>query len=134
MIPYCDYRGIAVISYAPLLTGHLARPLGTETNRTKSLAGSPFEKKLRKSDKQIIRRVEEIANEKGWSMSQVALAWVAAKVTSPIVGVNKVRLGRASVGELIIDWPRVVQIERLHHNMITERVLTTDEIQYLEEL
>ncbi|TFK81606.1 hypothetical protein K466DRAFT_667017 [Polyporus arcularius HHB13444] len=59
------------------------------TDRAKALFGSPFEKKLRESDIQILRRVEELAHKKGWSMSQVALAWIAAKVTSPIVGVNK---------------------------------------------
>ncbi|RPD56590.1 Aldo/keto reductase [Lentinus tigrinus ALCF2SS1-7] len=114
MIPYCNYRGIGVIPYAPLMTGHLARPMGIVTERTKSLAGSPFEKKLRESDKQIILRVEELANKKGWTMSQVALAWITAKIASPIVGVNK--------------------IERLQDSIITRKTLTADELQYLEEL
>ncbi|RDX49395.1 Aldo/keto reductase [Lentinus brumalis] len=115
MIPYCNYKGIGVIPYAPLLTGHLARPAGTDlTDRAKALVGSPFEKKLRESDIQILRRVEEVAHKKAWSMSQVALAWIAAKVASPIVGVNKV--------------------ERLHDNITSGKTLTPDEIQYLEEL
>ncbi len=104
MIPYCNYKGIGVIPYAPLLTGHLARPAGSDlTDRAKALVGSPFEKKLREPDIQILRRVEELAHKKGWSMSQVALAWIAAKVTSPIVGVNKVSLRELFVYGLSVE-------------------------------
>ena len=91
MIAYANYRGIGVIGYGPLMEGHLARPVGTETARSKSIAGTFFEKPRRESDKKIIARVEELAKKKGWKMSQVALAWVAAKITAPIVGANSVR-------------------------------------------
>ena len=77
MLSYCKYKGIGVIAYSPLMTGHLARPLGVETDRTKALSGTPFEKKRRESDNQIIRRVEELAKKHSWTMSQVALSWVA---------------------------------------------------------
>ncbi|KAI0704541.1 Aldo/keto reductase, partial [Earliella scabrosa] len=113
MLAYCKYKGIGVIAFAPLTTGYLARPVGAETTRTDTLKGTPFEKVLRDSDKKIIGRVEEIAERKSWTMSQVALSWVASKVTSPIVGVNKV--------------------ERLVENMTTGKVLTEEEIKYLEE-
>ncbi|KAI0704560.1 Aldo/keto reductase [Earliella scabrosa] len=114
MITYCNYKGIGVIAYAPLMTGFLARPLGTQSERTKSVEGTFFEKKRRESDNKIIQRVEEIANKRGWTMSQVALAWVASKVTAAIVGVNK--------------------IERLSDNITTGKTLTEDESKYLEEL
>ena len=91
MIAYANYRGIGVIGYGPLMEGHLARPVGTETARSKSIAGTFFEKPRRESDKKIIARVEELAKKKQWKMSQVALAWVAAKITAPIVGANSVR-------------------------------------------
>ena len=42
------------------------------------------------ADNKIIATVEEIAKKKGWTMSQVALAWVNAKVTSPIIGFSSV--------------------------------------------
>jgi hypothetical protein len=41
-------------------------------------------------ENEIVRRVEKIAGEKGWTMSQVALAWINEKVTSPIVGFSSV--------------------------------------------
>ena len=91
MLAYCAYKGIGVICYSPLMDGHLARPLGVETKRSKTIAGTFFEKQRRESDKKIIERVEEVAKKKKWAMSHVALAWVAAKATSPIVGSNTVR-------------------------------------------
>ncbi len=41
-------------------------------------------------DKQIIGRVQELAEKKGWKMSTVALAWINKRVTSPIIGFSKV--------------------------------------------
>ncbi|KAM5543792.1 hypothetical protein V8D89_002409 [Ganoderma adspersum] len=114
LLPYCEYKGIGVIAYSPLLTGLLARPLGAETDRSKATVGSPFEKKLRESDGKIVQRVEELAQKKSWSMSHVALAWVASKVTSPIVGLSKV--------------------ERLEQSITTGKVLSDEDIKYLEEL
>jgi aryl-alcohol dehydrogenase-like predicted oxidoreductase len=48
-------------------------------------------------DKVIISRVEEIAKKRGWKMSEVALAWVDAKVSSPIVGCSSVRIYNLSL-------------------------------------
>ncbi|PIL27197.1 hypothetical protein GSI_10340 [Ganoderma sinense ZZ0214-1] len=114
LLPYCEYKGIGVVAYSPLLTGLLARPVGAETDRSKATIGSPFEKKLRESDSKIVRRVEELAQKKSWSMSHVALAWVASKTTSPIVGLSKV--------------------ERLDQSITTGKVLSDEDIKYLEEL
>ncbi|KAM5543838.1 hypothetical protein V8D89_002455 [Ganoderma adspersum] len=113
MIPYCNYKGIGVIAYGPLLNGFLARPLGAETTRSEWAKGTPVERKLRDSDKKIVARVEELAKKKGWTMSEVALAWVGAKITGPIVGVNK--------------------IERIDGIITTGKTLSEDEIKYLEE-
>jgi len=72
------------------MDGHLARPIGTETPRSKFASGSPFEKKRRESDLNIIKRVQELAQKHSWTMSQVALTWSLTKVSSPIVGANTV--------------------------------------------
>ncbi|THH21109.1 hypothetical protein EW146_g373 [Bondarzewia mesenterica] len=113
MLAYCDYKGIGVLSYAPLLTGRLARPLRTETPRSESLKGSFFEKKVRNSDAQIIKRVEKLAADHSWTMSQVALSWTLSKVSSPIVGVNTP--------------------ERVRDSIVGGKTLTDEEIKYLEE-
>ena len=41
-------------------------------------------------DETIIDRVQELAERKGWKMSQVALAWIYKRVTSPIIGFSSV--------------------------------------------
>ncbi|KAH7912768.1 NADP-dependent oxidoreductase domain-containing protein [Hygrophoropsis aurantiaca] len=113
MIAYCNYNGIGLIPWAPLHAGDLARPFGVETTRLASGRGTIFEKKYSEADKKIISRVEEIAKKRGWKMGQVALAWVGAKVASPIVGVNS--------------------IARLEESIVTGYELTPEEIAYLEE-
>lgn len=90
MLPYCKFHGIGVIPWAPLATGILARPVGTRTTRTAQIEGSAWERKLSDADAVIVNRVEEVAKKKGWSMSEVALAWCKTKVVSPIVGITSV--------------------------------------------
>ena len=51
-------------------------------------------------DNVIISRVAELAERKGVSMTEVSLAWLLTKVTSPVVGATKlhhVEIGRAHV-------------------------------------
>ena len=86
MVPYCKAHGIGLIPWGPLSAGDLAYPLGTSTTRRNAA-----ERGYSDADKAIINRVEEIAKKRGWTMSQVALAWVGSKVSSPIVGVSSVR-------------------------------------------
>ena len=50
LFSYCNYKGIGITGFSPLMDGHLARPIGTETSRSKFASGSPFEKKRRESD------------------------------------------------------------------------------------
>jgi hypothetical protein len=71
MIPYCKAHGIGLIPYAPLAAGALAHPVGEETLRSQT---TPFKAKLTDADKAIIGRVQELAEKKGCTMSQIALA------------------------------------------------------------
>jgi aryl-alcohol dehydrogenase-like predicted oxidoreductase len=113
MLAYCKYNGIGVIPWAPLASGLLARPVGTETTRLNSTKGTALEKKVTSVDAIIINRVEEVAKKKNCKMSQIALAWVASKLSSPIVGISSV--------------------QRLQESIIEEIELTPEEIKYLEE-
>jgi aryl-alcohol dehydrogenase-like predicted oxidoreductase len=113
MLAYCKHNGIGVIPWAPLSSGLLARPADAETVRLNSVKGTPFEKKVSSADAAIIKRVEELAEKKNSKMSQIALAWVASKVSSPIVGISSV--------------------QRLQESIIEGIELTPEEIKYLEE-
>lgn len=88
----------SLIPWGPLQGGTLARPLqeGEASLRVQSSKGTPFEAKHSAADQEIVKRVEELAKKKGWTMSEVALAWVNRKVSSPIVGVSSVRTAWSS--------------------------------------
>jgi len=110
---FCDATGVGLIPWAPLCRGHLARPyeqLGT-TERSKPEA----EKGLSEVDVKTIKRVEELAAKKGWKMSQVALAWINKRISSPIIGFSSV--------------------ERMDEALEARgKTLTEEEEKYLEEL
>jgi aryl-alcohol dehydrogenase-like predicted oxidoreductase len=46
---------------------------------------------LDEADLAIVKRVMEIAGERGWPMVHVALAWILRRVTSPIIGFRSVQ-------------------------------------------
>ncbi|KIK83374.1 hypothetical protein PAXRUDRAFT_832070 [Paxillus rubicundulus Ve08.2h10] len=110
---YCKYNGIGIIPWSPLAAGALAHLPGVSTTRTQALENTPFKRVYSEADTTIVNRVNELAQKKGWKMSQVALAWSQTKVTSPIVGANSVA--------------------RLQESIIKEFVLSPEEITYLEE-
>jgi aryl-alcohol dehydrogenase-like predicted oxidoreductase len=94
MLPLCADRGIGVIPWSPLARGRLTRDWEETTTRSANdefgsgLYGDPNE-----GDREIVRRVAEIAEARGVPRAQVALAWVLSKpvVSAPIVGVTKDR-------------------------------------------
>ncbi|KAK0440465.1 NADP-dependent oxidoreductase domain-containing protein [Desarmillaria tabescens] len=112
MFDYCKYHGIGIIPWAPVAGGYLTRSVDESTKRSES-GGFP-RPKLTDVDKIIIGRVEEVAKRCGASMAQIALAWVSAKVVSPIVGISS--------------------IKRLEENVVgVGRELSEEDILYLEE-
>ncbi|KAK7452140.1 hypothetical protein VKT23_012245 [Stygiomarasmius scandens] len=114
MNAYCNYHGIGLIPWAPVAGGFLARPLGEETTRTEAGKGTIVEPKFTESEKTIINRVQEVAEKRGVSMAQVALAWVNAKVASPILGLSSEKRAEEAV-------------------RINGFTLTEEEMKYLEE-
>jgi aryl-alcohol dehydrogenase (NADP+) len=94
MLPLCREEGIGVIPWSPLARGFLAG------NRTRADYGETLRAKTdeyaqalyyQDSDFEVVDRVTEIAQRRGVSNAQVALAWLLAQpgVTSPIVGASK---------------------------------------------
>jgi aryl-alcohol dehydrogenase-like predicted oxidoreductase len=89
MIPFCNETGVGLIPWGPLGAGKLARPLKDHGSTLRSAAAVKTQT-LRKEDEDTINLVEKIAAEKGWTMSQVATAWINKRVTSPIVGFSSI--------------------------------------------
>jgi aryl-alcohol dehydrogenase-like predicted oxidoreductase len=66
-------------------------------------------------DLTIIKRVQELAEKKGWKMSHVALAWINKRVSSPIIGFSSIERMDEAIGA-------------------RGKTLTAEEEKYLEEL
>jgi aryl-alcohol dehydrogenase-like predicted oxidoreductase len=107
MIPYCKDQRIALIPWSPLargfLTGRYKRGGKTDTARYRS--DKYFaERFFRPEDFDVVERAEEIAKEKGVTVSQIALAWLLHKgVCAPIIGATKVEHLEDAVNSLEVN-------------------------------
>jgi 1-deoxyxylulose-5-phosphate synthase len=87
MLPYCRDQGIAVTTFSPLARGFLARDA-----RTARSAQDVYQEFYGDDiDREIARRVREVAERQGASSAHVAMAWVAGNPNQniPIVGAAK---------------------------------------------
>lgn len=116
MIPYCADHNIAMTPYSALASGRLAKYPGEKSKRLSedSYAKGKYDRAY-DEDLAIIHRVEELAEKKGVSMTEISLAWLLTKVTSPIIGATKLHHIDGSV--------KAVEVQ-----------LTDEEIIYLEEI
>lgn len=117
LIPICNQQNVARTPYSPLAAGRLSRPEwsgDTLRSRTDATAKGKYDK-TRKSDMEIVQRVSALAERKGATMTQIALAWQFAKgAASPIIGATKAEYLDDAAGSFNI-------------------MLTQQEIEYLEE-
>jgi len=117
MMPLCIDKKIASTPYSPLASGRLSRGIGANTKRTETDEIQKFKYgSTEKEDQLIIDRVAEIAEKRGITRSQLALAWLLHKppVVSPVIGATKI--------EHLEDSVKAVDVS-----------LSKDEIEYLEE-
>jgi len=89
MLPLCLDEGIGVIPWSPLARGRLTRDWDATTARSQT---DRFGNSLYSDDdRRIVDAVAKIAESRGVTRAQVALAWVLRQpaVTAPIVGATK---------------------------------------------
>lgn len=92
MNPFCLESGVGLMAWSPLYGGLLARPLSQPATKRQEATKSM----QTPEDRETIDTVRDIAERKGWSMSQVALVWLVQKNSIPVVGVDSLeRLGEA---------------------------------------
>ena len=84
MLPYCRDQGIAVTTFSPLARGFLARA-GKSARTAHDVYQDLYGDEI---DREIARRVRELAAQRGVSAGHIAMAWVAGNRNSniPIVG------------------------------------------------
>lgn len=90
MAGYCHAENIAMTPYSALASGRLARPLGETTRRMEEDAFAKGKYDMTaQQDAEIIRRVEELAKNRGVTMTEISLAWLLTRVAAPVVGATK---------------------------------------------
>ncbi len=119
VLPVCRELGISLVAYAPLgrgfLTGAFQRPEDLAPNDSRRhmprFQGENFEQNLN-----LVAKIKEIANRKGCTPAQLALAWLLAQ------------------GEDIIPIPGTKRRERLEENLRALEVeLNDDDLRRIEE-
>ena len=94
MLPLCREQGIGVIPWSPLARGFLAG--GRTVENRGETSRSHGDKSMHKmyfteNDHAVSQRVGELADRRGVSRMQIALAWIMHKkdITAPIIGSTK---------------------------------------------
>lgn len=93
MIPYCQATGVGLVPWYALAAGLLARPWNDESSKraqTDELMKNIMRKDSTDSDREVVRRVEELSKKKNVAMAQIAIAWQLSHTgVAPILGLNK---------------------------------------------
>jgi len=89
LMAMCGDMGVGLMPYSPNGKGRLARPAGEQSDRSSTdkvvkAFDSPY-------DEPVINAVQRLAEARGVTMAQIALAWVLRNplVSAPIVGATK---------------------------------------------
>jgi aryl-alcohol dehydrogenase-like predicted oxidoreductase len=90
----CLVEGIGVVPWSPLARGRLTRAWELQASTTRGQTdeyGRQIYSGTEEADKRVVDRVGEIAEARGITRAQVALAWLFHQpaVTAPIVGATK---------------------------------------------
>ncbi len=90
MAKLCAEDNIAMTPYSALAGGRLSKHPGETSKRLQedSYAKLKYDATA-EQDGEIIRRVAELADKHGVTMTEVSLAWLLTKVTAPVVGATK---------------------------------------------
>lgn len=123
MIPYCNEENIALTPYSALAGGRLAKH---PTETSKRLEEDSYAKakysNTEEQDRIIITRVAEIAAKYHVSMTEISLAWLLRKVTSPVVGATKFHHieGAAKAVDITLTDEEMTYLEEAYvpHNLV----------------
>ena len=115
MAKLCAEDNIAMTPYSALAGGRLSKHPGETSKRLREDNYAKFKyDATAKQDAVIIDRVAELAYKRGVSMTEISLAWLLTRVTSPVVGATKLHQIEGAVKAV-------------------DLILTPEEITYLEE-
>lgn len=117
MLPFCRDQNIALTPYSSLASGRLSRHPGETTKRFEEDSYAHFKyDATAEADEIIIKRVEELAQSKNVSMTEVSLAWLLTKADSPVVGATKLSHidGAVKAADLELTEEETAYLEELY--------------------
>ena len=126
MLPLCLAEGIGVLPWSPLARGRLARAWEMQSSTTRGQTDE-YGKKLysgtEELDKKVADRLGEIAEARGISRSQIALAWLLHKpaITAPIIGATKSHHLEEAAAAVEVK-PSDTEIEALEAQYVPHRI------------
>ncbi|MFG3205219.1 aldo/keto reductase [Streptomyces sp. NPDC048192] len=110
MIPLCLDEGVGTVVWSPLARGRLARAWDDTRATARSTTDADYADLLyspaqEESNRALIDAVGQVADARGVTRAQVALAWLCRQpvVTAPLVGANSVRQIDEAVASLDIE-------------------------------
>ena len=117
MRPYCTSHDVAMTPYSALASGRLSKRPDEKSQRLEldKFAKGKYEA-TKEQDSLIIERVMELADRKAVSMTEISLAWLLSKVTSPVVGATKTSHidGAVKASQLILSPEECAYLEELY--------------------
>ena len=117
MAKLCAEDNIAMTPYSALAGGRLSKHPGETSKRLQEddYARLKYDSTA-EQDEVIIRRVAELADRRGVTMTEISLAWLLTKVTAPVVGATKRHHveGAASAVDLTLTEEEISWLEEAY--------------------
>lgn len=117
MFPLCHEDHIALTPYSPLAGGRLCKHPGENSKRLTedSYARLKYDA-AGDQNAPILLRVAELAEQRGVTMTDIALAWILTKVIAPVVGTTKLHQieGAARAVDLSLSPEECAYLEELY--------------------
>jgi aryl-alcohol dehydrogenase-like predicted oxidoreductase len=135
ILPYCAANDIGVLVYGPLAHGLLTGAIDEDTKLGDDdwRSGSDlFQPGKLRQNVAVVRRLEELAQERSYSLSQLALAWTLANpaVHVAIVGTRNHRHIEEALGaaEIELTGDDLAEIDRIMEDAVAARGPTPESV------
>jgi 1-deoxyxylulose-5-phosphate synthase len=105
MLPLCADEGVGTVVWSPLARGRLARPWNESTTRSTTDGFADMLYTSADSDRSTVEAVGAVAEARGATRAQIALAWLRRSpvVAAPLVGASSTTQIDDAVASLDID-------------------------------
>jgi aryl-alcohol dehydrogenase-like predicted oxidoreductase len=118
ILPYTREKGIGVLAYSPLASGLLTGRFDEHTtfddddwrSRATAFTGDALRRNLA-----VVRRLSHFAEERGHRVSEIAVAWVLARVDVALVGARSSSSieSSAAAADITLGADEIAEIERI---------------------